>query len=539
MIRDFHDLDQISLRVDAGYPKACLLQLCAVGVVKLVAVAVALENGALAIGRLSPAARRQIALVFAQPHGPAQVFQVLLILHHIDDGMRRARVELCGIGIRPAQDVSGKLDGCNLHPKADAQIGDAVLPGVFGRENLACNAPLAKAAGHQDALRAGQQCRRVLALLQIHRRNPADADVHAPVHPGVSQGFHHAQIRIVQFDVFAHQRDLHLLALKGALLQADQLVPYAKICLTAEIQPQFFARPDIQPLFMQHHRQLIQAVAVRVADDAVFSDIAEQRQFFLDARGKRLAAPADQNIRLDAQRSQFFDAVLGGLGLNLADFVQIGDERNMDKQAIALAQIPFELADGLQKRLGFDIAHRSANLCDDHICPGVLAHGADALLDLVGYMRDHLHSSAKVVSPALFGDDAVVNLAGGDAAIPEAVFIRKALIVADIQIRLRAIVGYEHFAVLEWTHGSRVHIQIGIAFLHCDFVSPALEQPAKGCCRDAFAQRRDDAACNEDVFGCHNCFLRNDKIPFSRAIPPAPDSSGRCACAFCGLPRHN
>src|SRR5690554_7208462 len=41
--------------------------------------------------------------------------------------------ELGGVGVLPAGHVAGELDHRHLHAEADAEIGNAVLPGVAGR----------------------------------------------------------------------------------------------------------------------------------------------------------------------------------------------------------------------------------------------------------------------------------------------------------------------------------------------------------------------------------------------------------------------
>ena len=57
--------------------------------------------------------------------------------------------------------------------------------------------------------------------------------------------------------------------------------------------------------------------------------------------------------------------------------------------------------------------------------------------------------------------------------------VNEPLIVAQVQVRLRAVVRYEHLAVLIGTHGSWVHIQIGVQLLHPDPQAPLLQQPSQ------------------------------------------------------------
>src|SRR6185437_6023016 len=122
-----------------------------------------------------------------------------------------------------------------------------------------------------------------------------------------------------------------------------------------------------------------------------------------------------------------------------------------------------DLADGLQERLRLDVPHRAAYLGDDHIHVGA-AHLHDAGLDLVGDVRDDLDGVAQVVAAALLGDDAGVDPPGRDVRRPGQPGVEESLVVPDIQVGLRAVVGDEHLTVLEGVHGPRVHVEVGVAF---------------------------------------------------------------------------
>ena len=86
----------------------------------------------------------------------------------------------------------------------------------------------------------------------------------------------------------------------------------------------------------------------------------------------------------------------------------------------------------------------------------------DALLDLVGDVRDDLDRAAEVVAAPLLADDRVVDLAGGDVAGLAGGLIGEALVVAQVQIGLGAVVGDEHLAMLIGRHRARVHVDVGI-----------------------------------------------------------------------------
>ena len=86
---------------------------------------------------------------------------------------------------------------------------------------------------------------------------------------------------------------------------------------------------------------------------------------------------------------------------------------------------------------------------------GIAGHPGDALLDLVGDVRDDLHGAAEVVPVPLLADHLVVDRAGRDVGVAGEVLVDEALVVAQVEVGLGAVVGDEHLAVLERAHGAR------------------------------------------------------------------------------------
>ena len=60
--------------------------------------------------------------------------------------------------------------------------------------------------------------------------------------------------------------------------------------------------------------------------------------------------------------------------------------------------------------------------------------------------------------------------------------------MAQVQVRLGAVVGDEYLAVLIGAHCPRVHIDIGIKFLKSNPQAPLLQEPAKRRCADALSE---------------------------------------------------
>src|SRR5439155_8916471 len=112
------------------------------------------------------------------------------------------------------------------------------------------------------------------------------------------------------------------------------------------------------------------------------------------------------------------------------------------------------------------------------------------------------------------------------------VLVDEALVVADVEIGLRAVLGDEDFAVLEGAHRAGVDVDVRVELLHLHLQPARLQQPAERGGGDALAEGRDDAAGDEDVLrrpGGYGCLpsasssrrtgVRSIKSPSERVSP--------------------
>ena len=95
------------------------------------------------------------------------------------------------------------------------------------------------------------------------------------------------------------------------------------------------------------------------------------------------------------------------------------------------------------------VAGRAANFGDDDVGFAVLGKHADAILNFVRNVRNHLHGLAEIVASALLLDHQLVDPPGGPVVLPRSSHRGKALVVTEVEIGLGAVVGDEDFAVLE------------------------------------------------------------------------------------------
>ena len=89
----------------------------------------------------------------------------------------------------------------------------------------------------------------------------------------------------------------------------------------------------------------------------------------------------------------------------------------------------------------------------------------DARLDLVGDVRNHLHGAAQVLAAPLLLDDGLVDLAAGRVVELRHPLRDEALVVAEVEVGLGAVVGDEHLAVLRRVHRARIDVEVRIQLL--------------------------------------------------------------------------
>ena len=191
--------------------------------------------------------------------------------------------------------------------------------------------------------------------------------------------------------------------------------------------------------------------------------------------------------------------MLRGLRLQLARRLQVGDEREVDEARVVVALLEAELPRRLQERQRLDVARDAADLAEDDVAV-MLAGGLDGVLDLVRDVRHHLHRTSQVAARAFPRKNRRVDAPRRVVRRLRAGHPREALVVAEIEVRLRPVVRHEHLAVLVRAHRARIDVQVWIELLHEHLVPPALQEQRQGRARDALAEGTHHAAGDEDVF---------------------------------------
>ena len=258
--------------------------------------------------------------------------------------------------------------------------------------------------------------------------------------------------------------------------------------------------------------------------------VAEERELAADLLGDRLLGPADEHVGLDADLAQLLHECWLGFVFSSPRGAQVGQERQVDERRVLAPDLERELADGLEERQALDVADRAADLADQDV--GVADAAADARLDLVGDVRDHLDGLAEVVAAPLLGDHRLVDLPRRVVAVLGQRGVGEPLVVAEVEVGLGAVVGDVDLAVLVRRHGPGVDVDVRVELLVGDLEPVGLEQQSDGGARQALAEARSDAAGHEDELRHPHAPGKGGGYPRARAPPPR----GRVLAARGGRP---
>src|SRR5207237_1020577 len=185
--------------------------------------------------------------------------------------------------------------------------------------------------------------------------------------------------------------------------------PAAEIGLFG-LEPQPRAHFSVESLVVQLERDFIDRLHVGTLDHAAEIDVAELRDLALQLLRQRSLGTAHEDVGLDSDLHELADRVLRRLRLQLRGRRDERAPREMNEECVVAADFLTELTNGFEERQRLDVAHRPADLRDDHVV--IRCEPADRALDLVGDMRNHLHRRAEVLAASLFRDDGQIDSAG-------------------------------------------------------------------------------------------------------------------------------
>src|SRR5579871_2407221 len=169
--------------------------------------------------------------------------------------------------------------------------------------------------------------------------------------------------------------------------------------------------------------------------------------------------------------------MLGRLGLQFAGARNERQKREMDVDGVPARQVVAELADGLEVRQTLDVADRAADFAQHEIKTIVAV--ADEILDRIGDVGNDLDGGAEVIAAPLLEQYVLVDAAGGDVVHPGRRPAGEALVMAEIEVGLGAVVGDENLAVLIGRHGARIDVEIRVELAQPHLVAARLQERAE------------------------------------------------------------
>src|SRR5439155_7852261 len=108
------------------------------------------------------------------------------------------------------------------------------------------------------------------------------------------------------------------------------------------------------------------------------------------------------------------------------------------------------------ERQRLDVAHGAADFHDSDV--DVLGYAMNGGFDFVGDVRNHLNGFAQIIPAPLLLNNRFVNAAGRQIVFSAELGVGIALVMTEVQVRFRAVVGDIDLAVLVRAHRSRIDI---------------------------------------------------------------------------------
>jgi hypothetical protein len=205
-----------------------------------------------------------------------------------------------------------------------------------------------------------------------------------------------------------------------------------------------------------------------------------------------ISRSAQQQIGLDTDSLQLFHRMLRRLGLQLTRRRDVWNQRQVHEHRAFLAKLVAELADRFEERQALDVADGAADLAQHEVL--IAEVGLDPFLDRIGDVRNDLDGGAEIIAAPLLRDHVGVDLARGDAVGLARGDSGEALVVAEVEVGLRPVIGHIHLAMLIRAHRARIDVEIGIQLAQAHLEAPGLQKRAKSRRRKPLPQRRNHAA---------------------------------------------
>ena len=147
----------------------------------------------------------------------------------------------------------------------------------------------------------------------------------------------------------------------------------------------------------------------------------------------------------------------------------------MDNDGVVGAKVPLDLPYGLHKGQRLDVAYGAAYLGDYKIVLPAFSQQIDVSFDLIGDVGYHLHGFSQVLAFALLGDHIIIDASRGDVIGLAGGDVEKTLIMAQVQVGFRSVIGHVALPMFIGVEGPGVYINIGVKLLDGDRKAAGLQ----------------------------------------------------------------
>ena len=442
VVRYFHDFDEVGFGVCSDALHAGVFVGSAEVAVELIAMTMTFADDFGLIDFSHLAARFQFAFVASEAHGAAHVGDVLLVFHQVDDVERRGRIQFHGVGVVETEHVSAELNHHHLHAEANAEGRDVLLATIACSNNLSFRAALSEARTDDETVIYLQRLRHVFRR-EFFAVDEVALDLQVVVGAGLGECFQNALIGILKV-IFSDQTDVHFF--RGFVATVEEGAPGTESRSFSDGHVKFAENRGVESLLLHSQGHFIDGRHVQALHNGIGGDVAEVGNLSAKSGVQIVFGAKHQDVRLNTNALEFFHRVLRRLRLQFSGGGEVGDVGQMHADRL-LSQFPFQLSDGFQERLAFNVADGAADFCDDEIIFVLLAQIEHVAFDFIGDVRDDLNGFSEIVPSALFVDDALVDTPRGEVVVLRRFDSREAFVVSEVEVSFLSVVGDVAFPV--------------------------------------------------------------------------------------------
>ena len=132
----------------------------------------------------------------------------------------------------------------------------------------------------------------------------------------------------------------------------------------------------------------------------------------------------------------------------------------MHEQRVGRAQLQLELTHCFEEGLALNVARGATHFY--HRDLGIPGSFDDPMFDFIGDVRNHLNGAAQIIAPALLAQHCVIHTARRKIIGAAHHRARETLVMTEIEVCLRAVVGDEDLSMLERAHRAGVDVDVGV-----------------------------------------------------------------------------